>query len=274
LHNRYAFYYVIKKTPFSSKCQSMIEVLILSIIQGITEFLPVSSSSHLLLISEFGNLKNHNLSIDVSLHIGSFFAVLTYFYKDIINFVKNKELFFKIFISSLPLMIIGFVLTQTNLINEIRNIKVISWTTIIFGIFLYLGDKCKLDKNIKNDFNLKTALIIGFFQILSLIPGVSRSGIGITAARFLNYRREDAAKISFLLSIPILGAVSFYGIKNIILSDEISLSILNIASIVLSFLFSYFTIKYFLKFIRKFSLKVFVIYRVLLGMILLTLIYL
>ena len=175
----------------------MIEVLILSLIQGITEFLPISSSSHLILISELGNLNNHNLSIDVSLHIGSFFAVLTYFYKDIINFVKNKELFLKIFISSLPLIIIGFLLTQTNLINEISNIKIISWTTIIFGIFLYFSDKCKLDKNIKNNFNFKTALIIGLFQVLSLMPGVSRSGIGITVARFLNYKREDAAKISF-----------------------------------------------------------------------------
>ena len=215
----------------------MIEVLILSLIQGITEFLPISSSSHLILISELGNLNNHNLSIDVSLHIGSFFAVLTYFYKDIINFVKNKELFLKIFISSLPLIIIGFLLTQTNLINEIRNIKIISWTTIIFGIFLYFSDKCKLDKNIKNNFNFKTALIIGLFQVLSLMPGVSRSGIGITVARFLNYKREDAAKISFLISIPILGAVSFYGIKNIIISDEISFSILNMASIILSFFF-------------------------------------
>ena len=252
----------------------MIEVLILSLVQGITEFLPISSSSHLILISELGNLNNHNLSIDVSLHIGSFFAVLTYFYKDIINFVKNKELFLKIFISSLPLIIIGFLLTQTNLINEIRNIKIISWTTIIFGIFLYFSDKCKLDKNIKNNFNFKTAFIIGLFQVLSLMPGVSRSGIGITVARFLNYKREDAAKISFLISIPILGAVSFYGIKNIIISDEISFSILNMASIILSFFFSYFTIKYFLKFIQKFSLKVFVIYRVLLGIILLTLTYL
>ena len=118
------------------------------------------------------------------------------------------------------------------------------------------------------------ALIIGLFQVLSLMPGVSRSGIGITVARFLNYKREDAAKISFLISIPILGAVSFYGIKNIIISDEISFSILNMASIILSFFFSYFTIKYFLKFIQKFSLKVFVIYRVLLGIILLTLTYL
>ena len=252
----------------------MIEVLILSLVQGITEFLPISSSSHLILISELGNLNNHNLSIDVSLHIGSFFAVLTYFYKDIINFVKNKELFLKIFISSLPLIIIGFLLTQTNLINEIRNIKIISWTTIIFGIFLYFSDKCKLDKNIKNNFNFKTALIIGLFQVLSLMPGVSRSGIGITVARFLNYKREDAAKISFLISIPILGAVSFYGIKNIIISDEISFSILNMASIILSFFFFFFTIKYFLKFIQKFSLKVFVIYRVLLGIILLTLTYL
>ena len=190
----------------------MIEIFILSLIQGVTEFLPISSSSHLILTSKFLDFKNQSLSIDVSLHIGSFMAVIIYFYEDIKNFFKNKILFLKIFISSIPVILVGFFLSESGMIEKIRSLETISWTTIIFGILLYISDKFKLEKNIDNNFTYKTAIFIGFFQILSLVPGVSRSGIAITAARFLNYKRIDAAKISFLVSIPILGAVSFFGL--------------------------------------------------------------
>ena len=223
----------------------MIETLILSVVQGVTEFIPVSSSSHLFLCSDFLNFQSKSLSIDVSLHIGSFIAIITYFYKDIINFVKNKDLFIKIIISSIPVMVIGFILIQTNLIENLRNIKLIAWTTILFGFLLYFSDKYNVNKTIENNFNIKSAIIIGIFQIISLIPGVSRSGITITAARLLNFKRVDATKISFLLSIPTLGAVSVFGVKNILTNSDISFSILNVAAIFLSFLFSYLTIKYF-----------------------------
>ena len=252
----------------------MIETLILSVVQGVTEFIPVSSSSHLFLFSDFLNFQSKSLSIDVSLHIGSFIAIITYFYKDIINFVKNKDLFIKIIISSIPVMVIGFILIQTNLIENLRNIKLIAWTTILFGFLLYFSDKYNVNKTIENNFNIKSAIIIGIFQIISLIPGVSRSGITITAARLLNYKRVDATKISFLLSIPTLGAVSVFGVKNILTNSDISFSILNVAAIFLSFLFSYLTIKYFLDFVKKFNLTVFVIYRVILGLALLALAYL
>ena len=252
----------------------MIETLILSVVQGVTEFIPVSSSSHLFLFSDFLNFQSKSLSIDVSLHIGSFIAIITYFYKDIINFVKNKDLFIKIIISSIPVMVIGFILIQTNLIENLRNIKLIAWTTILFGFLLYFSDKYNVNKTIKNNFNIKSAIIIGIFQIISLIPGVSRSGITITAARLLNFKRVDATKISFLLSIPTLGAVSVFGMKNILTNSDISFSILNVAAIFLSFLFSYLTIKYFLDFVKKFNLTIFVIYRVILGLALLALAYL
>ena len=251
----------------------MLEVLILSLIQGVTEFLPISSSSHLIIISEYLKFNEQNLSIDVSVHIGSFIAVITYFYKDIINFIYNKELFFKILVSSLPVIIFGIILIETNLIDALRNIKIIGMMTLIFGILLFISDKFKLNKNINNDFTFKTAIIIGLCQILSLIPGVSRSGITITAARLLNFKRFDAAKISFLLSIPTLGAVSVFGVKNIIFSGDLNFSTLNLFSISFSFIFSLITIKYFLNYIKSFSLSLFVIYRVILGIILLTLAY-
>ncbi len=252
----------------------MIEILILSLVQGITEFLPISSSSHLILISDFLDFKNQNLSIDVSLHIGSFIAVLLYFYKDILNFFDNKILFFKIFISSIPLMIIGFFLVETGFVEKIRNLKVIAWTTVIFGFLLFLSDKFKLEKNIEKNFTMKSAIFIGLFQVLSLIPGVSRSGIAITASRLLNFKRVDAAKISFLLSIPILGAVSLFGLKNLIFSENSYFTVSNLIAIFFSFLTSLITIKYFLIYIKKFNLNIFVYYRILLGLILLAIAYL
>ena len=252
----------------------MIEILILSLVQGITEFLPISSSSHLILISDFLDFKNQNLSMDVSLHIGSFIAVLLYFYKDILNFFDNKILFFKIFISSIPLMIIGFFLFETGFVEQIRNLKVIAWTTVIFGFLLFLSDKFKLEKNIEKNFTMKSAIFIGLFQVLSLIPGVSRSGIAITASRFLNFKRVDAAKISFLLSIPILGAVSLFGLKNLIFSENSYFTVSNLIAIFFSFLTSLITIKYFLIYIKKFNLNIFVYYRILLGLILLAIAYL
>ena len=167
----------------------MLELIILSLVQGVTEFLPISSSSHLIIIAEYIRLENQSLPIDVSLHIGSFIAVIFYFRKDILNFIENKDLFFKIFISSIPIMIIGFILVKTNLIDQLRSVEIIGWTTLIFGILLYLSDKYELNNNINENFTIKTALIIGLFQIISLIPGVSRSGITITAARFLKFKR-------------------------------------------------------------------------------------
>ena len=252
----------------------MIEIFVLSLVQGVTEFLPVSSSSHLIIISEYLEFNNNNLQIDVSLHIGSFLAVVVFFRKDIVNFIQNKGLFLKILVASLPVMIVGYVLVKLNFINEIRNIKVIGWTTLIFGILLYLSDRSSVKKKIISNFTLKSAVIIGFLQILSLVPGVSRSGIAITGARALNFSRYDSAKISFLLSIPTLAAVSIFGLNNLLKSDSFNFSFLILISIIFSFAFSFITIKYFLKYIKTFSLNVFVIYRIFLGICILVIAYL
>ena len=252
----------------------MIEIFILSLLQGITEFLPISSSSHLIIISEFLDFENKKLEIDVSLHIGSFFAVIAFFRRDIFNFIKNKDLFLKIIIASIPVMFVGYLLVKFNLIDQIRNVKVIGWTTLIFGILLYISDKFEIQKEINSNFTLKSALFVGFLQILSLIPGVSRSGITITGARILKFKRYDSAKISFMLSIPTLAAVSLFGLHNLIKTEDFNFSFLIIASMILSFLFSFITIKYFLIYIKTFSLNIFVIYRIILGISLLFLAYL
>jgi len=247
----------------------MLEVIILSVVQGITEFLPISSSAHLILVVEYFNFSVGNLTLDVSLHLGSLLAIITYFRKDIFYITKNKNMLLKILISSIPTMIVGFILVKYSLVDFLRSYKLIGWTTLIFAIVLYVSDLKQVKKTIKNDYNYKTAIYIGFFQVLSLIPGVSRSGITITGARVFNFSRIDSAKMSFLMSIPILGIVSIYNLKNILIENDLTFSILNLYSIIFSFAFSYLTIKFFLNFLKKFSLVYFVIYRIFLGTIIL-----
>ena len=220
----------------------MPEVIILSIVQGVTEFLPISSSAHLILISEYFNSSNANLTLDVSLHLGSLLAILFYF---------------------------RFYLVKLDLIDYLRNYKVIGWTTIFFGILLYFCDQVKVKNTLDKNFNYITALYIGFFQVLALIPGVSRSGIIISGARFFSFNRVDSAKISFLLSIPTLSAVSLFNIQTLMIEKNFSTSLLNLVGVFLSFFFSYITIKFLIKFLQKFSLNVFVAYRVILGLIIL-----
>ena len=252
--------------------QEIIEIFILSIVQGVSEFLPVSSSAHLILVSNLYNLKNSSLLIDISLHLGSLLAIVFYFRKDLFNLKENKKLLQLILIGSIPLIIFGYLLHTTEVIDLLRNIKVIAWTTLFFGIILFFSDQRKVNKNISNDLNFKDIIFIGTFQMLALIPGVSRAGITITAARFLKFNRFDSGKISFLLSIPALAGASFLGLKDAF-SQSIQFSYLIIAATGLSFIFSYLTVKFFLIYINKFSLNVFVIYRILIASILFLIIY-
>jgi undecaprenyl-diphosphatase len=252
----------------------MIEVVILSIVQGITEFIPISSSAHLILISKYFSFNNSTLTLDVSLHIGSLLAIIIYFKKDIINFTKNKNTFLKILISSVPTMIVAYFLVYYSIIDYLRNYKLIGWMTIIFGVLLYFSDLRKKTKSIKSNYNLKTAVYIGLFQILSLVPGVSRSGIVLTGARYFNFNRVDSVKISFLMSVPILLVVSVFNLKNLYIENNFEFSIINFLGMFFSFIFSYLTIKFFIKFLQKFSLTVFVIYRIILGAVILFFTYL
>ena len=246
----------------------MLEIILLSITQGITEFLPISSSAHLILASKILGFNNNNLILDVSLHFGSLLAVIFYFKKEILNFVKNKYLFSKVIIGSLPTMIFGYFLIKLGLIEKLRNEYLIGLTTILFGILLYFADNTRQEKNIDNNFSLKNAIYIGLFQILSLIPGVSRAGITITAARFFKFSRIDSAKISFMLSIPTLFAASFYNIFKILELKNLELTYQNLLAIFLSFTFSLITLKLFINFLKRFSLNLFAFYRIILGLLL------
>ena len=253
--------------------QDFIEILILSAVQGISEFLPISSSAHLILVSSLYDLQTSSLLIDISLHLGSLLAIVFFFRKSLFDLKNNKKLIKLILIGSLHLIIFGYILHSTELIYFLRNIKVIAWTTLLFGIILFFADKNKTKNNISSDLNIKSVIFIGLFQILALIPGVSRAGVTMTAARFLKFNRVDSGKISFLLSIPALAGASFLGLKDMF-NEKIEINLLIISATILSFIFSYATVKFFLSYLNKFSLTFFVIYRVIIALILFLIIYL
>jgi len=253
---------------------SSIEILILSLIQGVSEFLPISSLAHLVLISKYYAFTNQNLLIDICLHLGSLLAIIVYFRNDLFSFIKNKNFLIKVLIGTLPIVPVGYIFYQTGIINQLRNLEIIGWMSLIFAIFLYISDKTKMNRRIETEFSSKSAIFIGMFQVLALIPGVSRSGITITSARVLGFNRYDSAKISFFLSIPTLFAASILGIYNIYQEGSSELNFLAIIAVIFSFAFSYITIAIFLNFIKKFSLKIFVIYRIIISILILSIVYL
>ena len=250
----------------------IIEIIILSLVQGVSEFLPISSSAHLIIISTLYEFKSSSLLIDISLHLGSLFAIVFFFRRELLDLQNNQKLLTLIIVGSIPLMVVGYILYTTNLIYYLRNIKVIAWTTLIFAIILFFADRRRFDKKISSNLNLKIILDIGFFQVLALIPGVSRAGITMTAARFFRFNRFDSSKISFLLAIPALVGASALSLKDV-LNQSFDFNYLIIVAITFSFLFSYFTVKFFLDYINTFSLNVFIIYRILIAILIFLTIY-
>ena len=251
---------------------NIIEIVILSLVQGVSEFLPISSSAHLIVVSTLYEFKSSSLLIDVSLHLGSLLAIIFFFRKELINLKNNQKLLSLMIFGSIPLIVVGYILYKTELIYLLRDIRIIAWTTLIFGIVLYFADKCRFNNKISSNLNLKLIIYIGLFQIIALIPGVSRAGITITAARIFKFNRFDSSKISFLLAIPALAGASLLSLKDVI-NQSFEFNYLVFIAITLSFLSSYFTVKFFLEYINKFSLSVFVIYRIIVAIILFIIIY-
>jgi len=250
-----------------------LQLILLSLVQGLTEFLPVSSSAHLVLLSEFLGEEDQGIIFDVGVHFGTLLAALVYFRSDlkkmIINLGSHKllseenNLTTNLVIGVIPILLAGFLLRDfVNL--HLRNSEVIAYATIIFGIFLYTAQLRKGKEDL-DSVNLKQALIIGLFQCLALIPGTSRSGITITAGLFLGLSATAASRFSFLLAIPTIGAIA--------LAELIRISFIDITdngtelsiALIISFLVAYISIDMFLKLIDKIGFTPFVIYRLLLG---------
>ena len=251
-----------------------VQILILSIIQGITEFLPISSQSHLILTSKLLGMSDQGLSFDIALHAGSLLAILIYYRKEVTKIMSISDegiQYLKlIIIGSIPLPIIGLLFVD--IVSEnLRTINTIAFMTIVFALLLYFAERRNYEN--KNSFatlSFFTIIFIGLMQTLAIMPGVSRSGIVITAALLLNYSREDSIKIAFLLSIPAIFMATVY--QSMQLYEVGYIEILNehLLGMILSFIFSYITIHLFISTINKISFTPYVVYRIALGLLLLT----
>ena len=246
-------------------------------IQGVTEFLPISSSGHLVLISEVTSWKDQGLFTDIAVHGGTLIAVLIYLRKEIIKILKNffqfksfdNIIIFKIIIATLPAIIIGFFI-YNYIETYFRNLKVVAWTSIIFGIILFFADKQDSKNYSWDKIGFKNAIIIGLFQVLAFIPGSSRAGVTITGARFLGINRTNATIFSMLLSIPIILAsltLSVFDLSNSSI-NEIHLEQSFFAAIV-ACITAFLSIHLMMSLIQKTNFNLFIIYRICLGFVLL-----
>ena len=258
-----------------------IQYIVIGIVQGITEFLPISSSGHLILISALTNWSDQGIFTDIAVHVGTLGAVVMYLRKYIKNiiidffyfkknyFSKNHLWGIKIIIATIPALVVGFIVYEY-LMDYLRNIIVIAWSSIIFGIILYFADRKKNSTKKWEDLNFLEAIIIGFFQVLAFIPGASRAGVTITGARILNIKRESAAVFSMLLSIPIiiaslaLALIDTYTFNY----NEINLNGPLVATTV-SFITALISIHFMMKVLKFTNFNIFIIYRILLGIALL-----
>lgn len=254
----------------------LLQIILLALIQGLTEFLPISSSAHLILPKELLGWPDQGLAFDLAVHFGSLIAVLGYFRKDVAAMIgawfgqfgprgasDDSRLAWMIIVATIPAGLFGLLFNDL-IETHLRSGLVIACTTVVFGVLLFYADRKQgLTKQIYQ-VGLFAALVIGLAQALALIPGTSRSGITITTALFLGFTRVDAARFSFFLSIPIivLGA----GFKTLELLQEPAIAWLDLAlGTVLSAVSAYLCIYYFLAFIERLSMLPFVIYRLLLG---------
>lgn len=264
---------------------TLTEIIILAIIQGITEFLPISSSAHLILPSVLLGWENQGLAFDVAVHLGSLLAVMIYFRNDIGRMLvawfcsgfsreqtDDSRLAWWVIIATIPALIFGFA-GKAFIEEYARSALVIACTTIGFGLLLWYADKKALLNKHIYDMTWKSALIVGLAQALALIPGTSRSGITMTAGLMLGLDRESAARFSFLLSIPvILGAGLLATLDLLSAPDAVDWNAL-IFGAALSFVSAYACIYLFLAWISRIGMLPFVIYRMLLGVILLLFVF-
>ena len=250
-----------------------LEAISLAIIQGLTEFLPISSSAHLILITELMG-STQNLFYDVSLHLGTLIAVCIYFRSDLKNIlqsiIESKSLFKSLLlkqlvISCIPTLLLGFILLDI-IDSYLRTSSVIAFTTIFFGIVLFLATLTRSKKTNINQITLYDALIIGIAQSLSLIPGTSRSGITISAGLILGLDNQTASKFSFLMAVPTIGAIALYQIITSDIKSLVNNLDINILGLMVSFVIAYATIDFFIKFINRIGFLPFIVYRIFLGL--------
>lgn len=259
---------------------TLLQILVLAVVQGITEFLPISSSGHLVLVPAVGGWQDQGLDMDVAVHVGTLFAVVLYFRRDVWGMIAGfwrmlrgrrdpyGRLALQIAAATVPVVIAGFLLKD--MIETVaRSLVVIGWTTLIYGILLWVVDRLCMTVKRTEHLTWTDALVIGLAQVLALIPGTSRSGITMTAARMLGYERGESARISMLLSIPtILGAGVLAG-WDIAQTGDWQLTNAALIAAGLAFLSALVAIALLMAWLKRASYTPFAVYRVILGIALL-----
>ena len=265
---------------------TLLHLFIIATVQGLTEFLPVSSSGHLILIPYVTNWPDQGQVIDVAVHIGTLMAVILYFRRDVLPAfagiprmltgridTPGSRLAFLLMIATIPVVLVGLLLVITDMTDMLRSIKVIGWTMLGFGVLLYWVDQKGATTKTEHDWSLRHAILMGLWQAVALIPGTSRSGITITAARGLGYARHDAAKLSMLMSIPtIIASGTLLGIKALADADMAALRA-GAIGIIFAFIAALLALSLMMRLLRSVSFTPYVIYRIILGVILLSIAY-
>ena len=255
-----------------------IQAILLAIVQGLTEFLPISSSAHLILLSEVSGWEDQGLAFDVALHFGTLLAVFFYFKNDLFNMFtrsnfQSTDSFVNsqlgvITVATIPVILFGWLFSES-IEQNLRSSMVIAIATICFGLLLYLADLRKKNNN-DTAVNLGIGFVIGLTQVFALIPGTSRSGVTITAGLFLGLSREEAAKFSFLLAIPVIIAASALQLYQLTQIEVLVFDYFDLfLGIAVSFVVAFFTIKWFLRMVQKIGMLPFFIYRLILGALIL-----
>ena len=264
-----------------SRSMSLFQLFLVAIIQGITEFLPVSSSGHLILLPKLTGMADQGQVIDVAVHAGTLFAVVIYFWSDVRlalaglpSLLRGKIdnqgawLALCLGLATIPVVIFGLVLKVTGLDEAMRSVTVIGWTMLIFGLVLYWADQKGEQTKTASQWSLKDAFIMGLWQALALIPGTSRSGIAITAGRYLGYAREDAAKLAMLMSIPaILASGTLLGLE-VARGADAALARDGAIAAVFAFVAAFLALSLMMRLLKSVSFTPYVIYRVILGIVL------
>ncbi|EKV31984.1 Undecaprenyl-diphosphatase [Caenispirillum salinarum AK4] len=255
---------------------TLLQILVLALVQGITEFLPISSSGHLVLVPALTGWPDQGLDMDVAVHVGTLLAVILYFHKDVLAMAGGLgrmargrrdpmgRLALQVAVATVPIVVVGLLL-KDHIATYGRLIAVIGWTTLIFGILLWVVDRLCMTVKRAEHMSWVDVLVVGFAQVLALVPGTSRSGITMTAARLMGYEREESARISMLLSIPtILGAGVLAGLDIAERGDwQLTLSALIGAG--LAFVSALVAIALMMAWLRRASYTIFAVYRVILG---------
>ncbi|WP_417586696.1 undecaprenyl-diphosphate phosphatase [Pararhodobacter oceanensis] len=265
---------------------TLFHLIILAVIQGVTEFLPISSSGHLILLPELTGMADQGLVIDVAVHVGTLFAVMLFFHRDMAQIFRGlpellrgraestgARMALLLIISTIPVMVVGLLLKVTGLVDQFRSIAVIGWAMLVFGIVLYIADRRGAETRQAEGWTLRDAVVLGLWQAVALIPGTSRSGITITGARILGFERQEAARLSMLMSIPTI--IASAGLTALGLVGSLSAEVLIDGSIAaaLAFVAALLALSLMMRLLRSVSYTPYVIYRIILGVLLLGIAY-